>query len=58
MGVDKRTPEYENMVDDLFGYLEDENIEKAKSILSKLQKDYGDKDSIVVEAKAMLEMIE
>lgn len=57
MGVPKRTKEYENKVDNLFGFLEDENVEKAEEILNELKKDYGEKDSIVQEAQILLDMI-
>lgn len=57
MGVPKRTKEYEDKVDNLFGFLEDENIEKSKEILNELKKDYGEKDSVVQEAQIMLDMI-
>lgn len=58
MEVPKRTKEYENKVDNLFGYLEDENIEKSKELLNELKKDYGEKDSVVQEAQILLEMIQ
>jgi predicted ATP-binding protein involved in virulence len=57
MGVPKRTQEYENKVDNLFGYLEDENIEKSEELLIELKKDYGERDSIVQEAQILLDMI-
>jgi len=57
MGVPKRTQEYENKVDNLFGYLEDENIEKSEELLTELKKDYGEKDSVVQEAQILLDMI-
>jgi predicted ATP-binding protein involved in virulence len=57
MGVPKRTKEYEDKVDNLFGFLDDENIQKAEEILNELKKDYGEKDSIVQEAQIMLDMI-
>ena len=57
MGVPKRTKEYEEKVDNLFGYLEDENIEKSEELLEKLKKDYGEKDSVVQEAQILLDMI-
>lgn len=57
MGVSKRTKEYEDKVDNLFGFLEDENIEKSEEILNELKKDYGEKDSVVQEAQIMLDMI-
>jgi len=57
MGVPKRTKEYEEKVDNLFGYLEDENIEKSEELLSELKSDYGEKDSIVQEAQILLDMI-
>ena len=57
MGVSKRTKEYENKVDNLFGFLEDENVEKSEEILNELKKDYGEKDSVVQEAQIMLDMI-
>ena len=57
MGVPKRTKEYENKVDNLFGYLEDENIEKSQELLIELQQDYGEKDSVVQEAQILLDMI-
>jgi len=57
MGVPKRTKEYEDKVDNVFGYLEDENIEKSEELLSELKKDYGEKDSVVQEAQILLDMI-
>ncbi len=57
MGVPKRTQEYENKVDNLFGYLEDENIEKSEELLIELKKDYGERDSVVQEAQILLDMI-
>ena len=57
MGVSKRTKEYENKVDNLFGFLEDENIQKAEEILNELKKDYGEKDSVVQEAQILLDII-
>ncbi|MCT7908364.1 AAA family ATPase [Arcobacter lacus] len=57
MGVPKRTKEYENKVDNLFGFLEDEDIQKAEEILNELKKDYGEKDSVVQEAQILLDMI-
>lgn len=57
MGVPKRTEEYENKVDNLFGFIDDENIEEAEAILEKLKLDYGEKDSIVIEAQTMIDMI-
>ena len=57
MGVPKRTKEYENKVDNLFGYLEDENVEKSEEILNELKKDYGEKDSVVQEAQIVLDII-
>jgi len=57
MGVPKRTQEYENKVDNLFGYLEEENIEKSEELLSELKKDYGERDSIVQEAQILLDLI-
>lgn len=57
MGVPKRTKEYEDKVDNLFGFLDDENIEKAEEILNELKKDYGEKDSVVQEAQILLDMI-
>lgn len=57
MGVPKRTQEYEDKVDNLFGFLEDENVEKSEEILIELKKDYGEKDSVVQEAQILLDMI-
>ena len=57
MGVPKRTKEYENKVDNLFGFLEDENLGKAEEILTELKIDYGEKDSVVQEAQILLDMI-
>lgn len=57
MGVPKRTKGYEDKVDNLFGFLEDENVEKAEAILIELKKDYGEKDSVVQEAQILLDMI-
>ncbi|MEA2018220.1 MAG: AAA family ATPase [Campylobacterota bacterium] len=57
MGVTKRTKEYENKVDNLFGYLDDENLELAEKLLNELRKDYGEKDVIVIEAQTMLDML-
>lgn len=57
MGVPKRTEEYEEKVDNLFGYLEDENIEKSDELLKDLKKDFGEKDSVVQEAQILLDMI-
>ena len=57
MGVPKRTKEYEDKVDNLFGFLDDENITKSEEILNELKKDYGEKDSVVQEAQIMLDMI-
>lgn len=57
MGVPNRTKEYENKVDNIFGFLDDENIQKAEEILNELKKDYGEKDSVVQEAQIMLDMI-
>lgn len=57
MGVPKRTNEYETKVDNLFGYLEDENIDKSEELLIELKKDYGEKDSIVQEAQILLAMV-
>ncbi|HUH43039.1 MAG TPA: AAA family ATPase [Sulfurimonas sp.] len=57
MGVSKRTEEYENKVDNLFGFIDDENIEEAELILKDLKKDYGEKDSIVIEAQTMIDML-
>lgn len=57
MGVPKRTKAYEEKVDNLFGFLEDENIEKAEESLTELKKDYGEKDSVVQEAQILLDMI-
>lgn len=57
MGVPKRTKEYEDKVDNLFGFLEDENIKKSEELLIELKKDYGEKDSIVQEAQILLDMI-
>jgi len=58
MGVPKRTKEYEDKVDDLFGYLEDEDILKAKILLEELKKDYGEKDPIILEAQIMIDMLQ
>lgn len=58
MGVPKRTLEYEEKVDNLFGYLEDENLDKAKILLEELKKDYGEKDTIVIEAQVMLDLLQ
>lgn len=57
MGVPKRTKEYENKVDNLFGFLEDENIQKSEELLNELKIDYGEKDSVVQEAQILLDMI-
>jgi predicted ATP-binding protein involved in virulence len=57
MGVPKRTKEYKNKVDNLFGFLEDENIKKSEELLIELKKDYGEKDSVVQEAQILLDMI-
>ena len=57
MGVPKRTQEYEDKVDNLFGFLDDENIEKAEELLVELKKDYGERDTIVIEAQTMLDVL-
>jgi predicted ATP-binding protein involved in virulence len=57
MGVPKRPEEYENKVDNLFGYLEDENIEKSQVLLDELKNDYGQNDNIVQEAQILLDML-
>lgn len=57
MGVSKRTKEYENKVDNLFGFIDDNNIEEAELILQDLKKDYGEKDSVVIEAQTMIDVI-
>ncbi|ACZ11070.1 AAA family ATPase [Sulfurospirillum deleyianum] len=57
MGVPKRTQEYEDKVDNLFGFLDDENIERAEELLTELKKDYGERDAIVIEAQTMLDVL-
>lgn len=57
MGVPKRTDEYEDKVDNLFGHLEDENIEKSQELLDELKKDYGTNDSVVMEAQNLLDIL-
>jgi len=57
MGVPKRTQEYENKVDNLFGFLDDENIEKVEELLTELKKDYGERDTIIIEAQTMLDVL-
>ena len=57
MGVPKRTKEYEDKVDNLFGFLDDENIIKSEEILNELKKDYGEKDTVVQEAQILLDII-
>ncbi|WP_041963099.1 AAA family ATPase [Sulfurospirillum cavolei] len=57
MGVPKRTQEYEDKVDNLFGFLDNENIEKAEELLTELKKDYGERDAIVIEAQTMLDVL-
>ena len=57
MGVSKRTKEYEDKVDNLFGFIDDDNIEQAELILQDLKKDYGEKDSVVIEAQTMIDVL-
>jgi predicted ATP-binding protein involved in virulence len=57
MGVPKRTKEYEDKVDNLFGFIDDDNIEQAELILQDLKKDYGEKDSVVIEAQTMIDVL-
>lgn len=57
MGVSKRTKEYENKIDNLFGFLDDENTEQAKIILDELKKDYGQNDAVVIEAQTILDIL-
>lgn len=57
MGVSRRTQEYEDKVDNLFGFLDDENIERAEELLVELKKDYGERDAIVIEAQTMLDVL-
>ena len=44
-------------VDNLFGFLDDENIIKSEEILNELKKDYGEKDTVVQEAQILLDII-
>ena len=46
--------DFRERLDNVFGYLEDENITKAEPILNKLIKDYGEKDKDIQEALIIL----
>ena len=46
--------DFRERLDNVFGYLEDENTTKAESILNKLIKDYGVKDKDIQEALIIL----
>ena len=49
--------DFRERLDNVFGYLEDENVTKAEPILNKLIKDYGEKDSDIQEALIILNQL-
>lgn len=57
MGVSERTKEYEEKIENLFGFLDDENKNEAQKIFDELKKDYGERDSTIAEAEILLQML-
>lgn len=48
--------EYNNLIDNLFGYIEDENLEKSLEFLSKLENEWGNHLSSYQEAKELIKI--
>ena len=59
MGEVKYRPlnEFEEKIDKLYHYIDEQSFEKAKNLLEELEEHYGQNDSIVIEAKIAIDML-
>jgi len=57
--VQYRPEEFRKKIDRLYYAIEEEkDFEKSQELLSELEKDYGENDSVVMEAKMLIEMMQ
>ncbi len=49
--------EFDEKIDYLYHYIDEQEFDKAKEILNELEKDYGKNDKVILEAKMTIDML-